>query len=227
MLYFHQETQPQRMLNFLRLPVAILSAVAMTLMLFYLMQFLIDSGEKALTEGKAGQIVDFTRVKEELLVETKKRRPEPPPLPDEVPKVAKPRLQVDTNTVGWSNEFKAPVTEVMISSSLNFSSDGDYLPILKVQPTYPQRALERGLVGWVVVEFTVNEIGRVIDPVVIENCVKVWSPSFKQCSDSPKQTFDKSALAAASRFKYKPKVVDGQAIATVGVRNMITYVLDE
>ena len=215
------------MLNFLRLPVAFLLSVLVTVMLFYLMQFLIDSGEKALTEGKAGQIVDFTRVKEELAIQTKKRRPKPPPLPDEVPKVIKQRLQADTNTDSWSNHFEALVTNVAVNSSLNFRSDGEYLPILKVQPTYPQRALERGLVGWVVVEFTVDEIGRVIDPIVIDNCVLVWSPKLQQCADSPRPTFDKSAIAAAARFKYKPKVVDGHPIATAGVRNMITFELDE
>jgi protein TonB len=227
MLYLKQPTQVERTLNFIRLPVAFLLSVLVTVMLFYLMQFLIDSGEKALTEGKAGQIVDFTRVKEALAVETKRRRPKPPPLPDEAPKVIKPRLQADTNPEAWSNRFEAPVTDVAVNSSLNFRSDGEYLPILKVQPNYPQRALERGLVGWVVVEFTVDEIGRVIDPIVIDNCVLTWTPKLEQCADRPNKAFDKSALKAVTRFKYKPKVLDGQAIATVGVRNMITFELDE
>jgi protein TonB len=227
MLYFKQPTQAERTLNFFRLPAAFLLSVLVTAMLFYLMQFLIDSGEKALTEGKAGQIVDFTRVKEVAAVETRKRRPKPPPLPDEAPKVIKPTLQADTNPEAWSNRFEAPITDVAVNSSLNFRSDGEYLPILKVQPNYPQRALERGLVGWVVVEFTVDEIGRVIDPIVVDNCVLTWTPELEQCADSPRKTFDKSALSAAARFKYKPKVIDGQAIATVGVRNMITFSLDE
>ncbi len=227
MLYMQQETPKDRVLNILRFPLALLFAVTITVMLFYLMQSLIDSGEKALTESKSGQIVDFLRIKEDMVVQTKKRRPEPPPMPDEAPKVVKPILRADIDTDAWSNEFKAPVTDVSVSSTLNFSSDGEYLPILKVQPNYPQRALERGLVGWVVVEFTVDEIGRVVSPVVVDNCAEVWTPSYVQCSNSPRKTFDKSALAAASKFKYKPKVLDGHAIATVGVRNMITFVLDE
>jgi protein TonB len=136
-------------------------------------------------------------------------------------------LQADTNTDAWSNQFEALVTNIVVTSTLNFRSDGEYLPILKVLPNYPQRALEKGLVGWVVVEFTVDEIGRVIDPIVIDHCALVWSPKLEQCADSPNRTFDKSALAAAARFKYKPKIVDGHPIATVGVRNMITFELDE
>jgi protein TonB len=227
MLYVKQTTLVERILNFFRLPVAFLLSVLVTVMLFYLMQFLIDSGEKALTEGKAGQIVDFTRVKEVAAVETRKRRPKPPPLPDEAPKLIKPTLQADTNFEAWSNHFEAPVTNVAVASSLNFRSDGGYLPILKVQPNYPQRALEKGLVGWVVVEFTVDEIGRVVDPIVIDNCALVWTPRLELCADNPNKTFDKSALKAAAKLKYKPKVIDGQAIATLGVRNMITFELDE
>ena len=146
---------------------------------------------------------------------------------EEGPKVIKPRLQADTNLEAWSNHFEAPVTNVAVNSSLGFRSDGEYLPILKVQPTYPQRALERGLVGWVVVEFTVDEIGRVIDPIVIDHCVLVWTAELERCADSPRRTFDTSALKAAARFKYKPKVIDGHAIATAGVRNMITFELSE
>ena len=67
MLYLKQPTQTERILNFFRLPVAFLLSVLVTVTLFYLMQSLIDSGEKALTEGKTGQIVDFIRVKEEIV----------------------------------------------------------------------------------------------------------------------------------------------------------------
>ena len=91
---------------------------------------------------------------------------------------------------------------------------------------YPYRALEQELVGWVIVEFTVNEIGKVVDLVIVDHCV--WrSLSLEPCYDRPGKIFDRPALAAASRFKYKPRVIDGQAIATAGVRNMITFVLDE
>ena len=72
-----------------------------------------------------------------------------------------------------------------------------------------------------------DEIGRVIDPIVIDNCVLTWKPGLEQCVDSPRQTFDKSALAAAARFKYKPKVVNGEPIEVQGVRNIIRFELED
>ena len=192
------------------------------------MQSLIESGEKAITTDNLGSIIEFTRIKKKQVVETKKRRPDPPPLPDEPPKVAKPQIQTNFDVEAWSNVFKPLDTTVEVSSSLNFQSDGEYLPIFKVQPVYPSRALQQELVGWVIVEFTVNEIGKVVDPVIVDHCVEIWrSSSIEPCYDRPGKIFDKPALAAASRFKYKPRVIDGQAIATARVRNMITFVLDE
>ena len=228
MLLYHAETLSGRLLNILRMPVAALLAILVTTLLFYLMQSLIDSGEKVITEDNLGNIVEFTRIKEEQVVVTKKRRPEPPPLPDEPPIVKNPRLRTDVDAQSWSNVFKPIDTRVSISASLNFRSDGAYLPILKVQPVYPIRALERGLVGWVMVEFTVDEIGRVMNPEIVDHCVEIWrSSSTERCFDRPGKIFDKPGLTAALRFKYKPQVIDGQAIATAGVRNLITFTLDE
>jgi protein TonB len=206
---------------------AFLFSATITLMLFYLMQALIDSGEEAITATNIGTIVDFIRVNEEPDLDLKKRRPEPPPLPDEIPEVSKPVLRSDATIDAWSNKLSAPISDVEVSTSLGFRSDGEYLPILKVQPSYPQKALERGQIGWVVVEFTVDEIGRVIDPIVIDNCVMILTRSTTACFDKPGRAFDRSALKAAAKFKYKPKILDGEAIATAGVRNMITFTLDE
>ncbi len=48
------------------------------------------------------------------------------------------------------------------------SGDGEYLPIVKVAPVYPRRALQRGIEGFVIVEFTVTKQGAVRDPIVVE-----------------------------------------------------------
>ncbi len=101
-------------------------------------------------------------------------------------------------------------------------SDKEYLPIVKVQPVYPRRALMRGVTGWVVLEFTVNEMGAVENPVVVENCG--WTQK-GTCENSPNDVFDSSAKKAALKFKYIPKVVDGQAVSTPGVRNTLTFEL--
>ena len=49
------------------------------------------------------------------------------------------------------------------------SAGGDYLPIVKVAPIYPRRALSRGIEGWVLLEFTVTRARTVTDVRVLES----------------------------------------------------------
>ena len=93
------------------------------------------------------------------------------------------------------------------------SGDGEYLPIVKVAPTYPRRAAQKGIEGYVVVEFTVSKLGTVINPMVIEA--------------DPANIFNRAALNAAKKFKYKPKIENGKAIEVTGVRNIIRFELDK
>ena len=89
----------------------------------------------------------------------------------------------------------------------------DSLPIVKVAPVYPEEAIAEGIEGHVLLEFTVTEQGGVRDPVVVEA--------------DPPGTFDKAAVAAVEKFKYKPKVVDGKAVAVEGVRNRISFEISD
>ncbi len=63
------------------------------------------------------------------------------------------------------------------------------------------------------VEFTVTPSGGVRDPRVIEA--------------DPENIFNRAALRAAEKFKYKPKVVDGQPVEVPGVRTIIRFELDD
>jgi protein TonB len=82
-------------------------------------------------------------------------------------------------------------------------TDHELTPIARVQPVYPYAAARRELEGRVVVEFTVTARGTVRDPRVVTS------------SDA---VFERAALAAALRFRYRPQVVDGNPVAVPGVR---------
>ena len=88
-------------------------------------------------------------------------------------------------------------------------ADGDILPVMTVPPEYPQRMLARGVEGWVLVEFTVDELGRVTLPRVLEA--------------QPSSGFNQAAVKAVLRYKYKPRVVDGHAVPVQGVRQRIHF----
>ena len=214
----------------IRFGLAALVGLVVTLALFYLMQFLISGGKSALNEDAVGSLVDFVRVKEDQQVETRDRQPKKPPPPDEPPPDVPPQnFNVAIDQTGFSMSGVDLNAGVQIGSGGFGMSDGEYLPIVKVQPVYPRRALSRGMSGWVIVEFTVTPQGTVANPVVIENCGWIKGPrSDGECTDSPNSIFDSAAISAAEKFKYKPKIIDGDPVSTAGVQNKITFeLLDE
>jgi periplasmic protein TonB len=190
-----------------------LGAIA-TFALFLLMQALIKSDRSPFEDAVDGRLVDFVRLQEEEDIETKTRKPKPPPPPDEPPPDM-PDQTFDASDVSIGVDIGAVSTSVdlNIGGVGGFSSDGEYLPIVKVAPVYPRRAQTRGIEGYVLLEFVVTKTGAVENPVVIEA--------------SPPGIFDRAAMQAALKFKYKPKVVNGEPIDVAGVRNLITFELAE
>ena len=85
-------------------------------------------------------------------------------------------------------------------------TEGDYALLKRVPPVYPARVLSRGIEGWVTVSYTITESGNVADIVVVE---------------SSSQLFERSAIKAVSKYRFKPRVVDGQPIEVTGVMNTI------
>lgn len=119
-----------------------------------------------------------------------------------------------------------PTTVAADQAAQAEQAGAEYLPVMKAQPRFPGKALRKGLEGWVLVEFTVLPDGSVADPRVIENCArKNIAAPIDECQSSPDKVFDRNALKAAAKFKYEPRVVDGQPIAVEGVQNRITFEL--
>lgn len=211
----------------IRFSLSVVVGVIVTLALFYLMQALIQGADSALSEDKIGNLVDFVRVKQDNQVETKQRKPKKPPPPDEPPPDTPPQdFNVNVDNTGFSMSNVNLNVGVDVGGGGFGISDGEYLPIVKVQPQYPRRALSRGMTGWVIVEFTVTEQGTVADPIVVSNCGWIKnSRNTGDCFDSPNGVFDSAAKKAALKFKYKPKVIDGNPVETAGVQNKITFEL--
>ncbi len=201
----------------IRMAVGLLLAVAITLSLFWLMQYLIETADRTLNEDGAGSMVDFVRVKKEEEVKRVDRKPEKPP-PPEAPPPQPPSPQLDALN---PNAEKIAISAVPVETDIELSGgfnlgvgEGDYLPIVKVAPIYPNRALSRGVEGYCVVQYTVTRQGTTKDPFVVEG----------QCTSS---LFESASVNAALKFKYKPRVIDGNAVEVPGVQNKFTYEITE
>ncbi|CUA87753.1 energy transducer TonB [Pseudidiomarina woesei] len=199
-----------------RLLLALIAAFAITAGLFYLMQSLIAGGEGAMSEPPKGSVLDFVRVKPEEVVQQKERKPQRPPEPEQPPPdMPQPEMQNDAAEADAAGfDFSADIqVDTSLSGGIGLdTSDGEYLPIVKVQAVYPRRALQRGIEGYVVVGFTVTKQGTVRDPYVIEA--------------QPESIFDQAAMDAVLKFKYKPRVVNGEPVEVEGVQNRLTFAID-
>lgn len=195
--------------------VGIAIGLAITFLLYWLMSVLVAAGRNALTEAPKGRIVDFVRVPNPPQLRTEQPKPEKPVKPEvapETPQLQNEAVKPEGNTVNIGS--MAIDNDLAVDTSAGLSAaDGEYLPIVKVAPVYPRRAQSRGIEGWVLLRFTVTETGSVIDPEVIDA--------------EPAGIFDRAAMKAVQRFKYKPRVIDGQARVVTGVEHLITFKLDD
>lgn len=198
-----------------RYTLSIVFAVLITFALFWGMQYLIAIGGDKKQDRIEGHKVEIGEVRKAQDIEQKIRKPDKPEDAETPPDT--PEMDMDTNVDNVSTGIEIGAARVQADISVGGSggfaaSDGDYLPIVKVAPIYPRRAQERGLSGYVIVEFTVTKHGTVTDAKVIE---------------STNSVFDRAALKAALKFKYKPKVVDGEPIDVAGVLHKITFELED
>ena len=193
--------------NFKKISVIFTGSALLTLMIFYLMQALIAVGDVELNE-KGIRIADVTMPERdlELLMDVERPEEEEPP-PETMPPEfdMTPPADLDNATPRPKFDFKGRKSGVF--------ADGSYVPIFKVPPLYPRRAQERGIEGCVMLEFSVTKVGAVKDPVVL------WSV--------PSGIFDRAAMRSALKFKYKPQIRDGVAIAVTGVLNQITFIIED
>lgn len=202
-------------MNYVRLLIGALLAFVITAFLFVLMPTLIESADKALDEKETRRIADITMPNRDIETNVKEQKPDKPDDPEEPPPdLDQPEIEdvnIDPNAVNMSPTARV---DINIGSGAGFgSADGEYLPIVKVAPIYPRRAQSRGVEGYCTIEYTVTKSGAIKDPEAID------------CQ--PSGYFESASIKAALKFKYKPRVIDGEAIDVLGVQNRFTYELEQ
>ena len=199
--------------NFFRLFLGALLAIPVAGGLFFLMQYLIASADPDIDDKGTRKLADIHMPEREIETNLKEKKPEKVEDPEEPPPdLNTPDVDMDMD-VDIVNTAPQASVDVEISSSGMSSGDGEYLPIVKVAPIYPRRAQTRGITGYCIVEYTVTKSGSIRDPQPVD------------CQ--PSGVFESASVKAATKFKYKPRVVDGEAIEVAGVQNKFTYELEQ
>ena len=197
----------------LRFPIAIFAGGLFATTMFWLLWTLIGTSFEAGERAEAARI-EFSRMRRDTEVATKRdekvERERPPPTPET------PRLAFSAGGIENNVAQLTPVVDArgaMSRMTMSAGSDRDVIPLVRINPDYPPRALSRGLEGWVQVQFTITPTGTVADAMVVDSM--------------PKNIFDDAALKAIARWRYNPKVENGQAVERVGVQTIIRFQLDQ
>lgn len=189
---------------------AVSSGTLMTFALLYVMQLLISLQPGAATDPRIRHILELTRVPPDSPIQKKESEFVKEELIKTIDTPERPTQATDLESVRIprSTPGNPPGREGILVGA---PSDGALVNMVRVSPVYPARALAMGLEGYVVVQFDVDTSGRVINAVAIE------------CSHS---VFEKEAVRAAERFRFKARVIDGVPLETQGIRNMFTFSIE-
>ncbi len=199
--------------NIARLLFGALLAIPVAGGLFFVMQYLIATADPQIDDSKRRKLADIHMPEREIDTNVKEVKPDKVDDPEEPPPdLDTPDIDMDMDVEVVNTAPRAEV-DVSINATGMSSGDGEYLPIVKVAPIYPRRAQTRGITGYCIVEYTVTTSGAIRDPVPVD------------CQ--PEGVFESASVKASLKFKYKPRVVDGEAIEVAGVQNKFTYELEE
>lgn len=201
----------------IRWAVSMLMAAGITLGLFYFMQALIATGADLDQRVSVVKIVDATMP--EIVLEVIEEIDKPEPIQDDTEVVEDiQERQVNLSDGPSLNIERSSVeidTGLQLSNASISATDGDMLPLVAIAPQYPTRAAQRGIEGWCLVSFTVDGLGNVEEESIIV------------VDAEPRSMFDRSSIRAAGRFKFQPRVVDGQGVPVEGVQYVFRYELED
>jgi len=203
----------------LRYAISLGLAVFVTFGLFFMMQSLISMQGRGDADVVRGGTIEFVRLRRESDTQSRNRempkkqqdKDQPPPPPSlDLAKAQRP--SAGGVTIGIPDMS----ADISMSGGLNIGAapaDTEATPVLRVPPVYPTRAQERGIEGWVVVEFTITPTGAVRDPIVLDS--------------EPSSIFNRAAIRTIRKWKYKPKIVDGTPVEQPGIQQKITFELQD
>lgn len=207
---------PINIQNDSRFLASLLLGVAVTLVLFFIMQALIDSGDQAYRSDSDGQIMEFVRIKDDESLSLKDRRkPKKPEPPKEPP--PPPKMIVEKQVKPTMNKVKIDIPNIDLPTIAgggpflgnwagNPLAEGDVLPIVRIDPQWPREALVEGIEGYVIVEVIIAADGSVASAVVIESV--------------PRRIFDRNVIRAVLKWKFKPRIINGVAVERRAIQRL-------
>lgn len=204
---------------FLSMPIALV----VTVTLFAFMANIVEKPGNSNVKSTSPLLFDVYAMDVEADVQRRQRalpeRPKTPQQPQSLALIAESQSTVSVaslpNTMPTLNITAATDLGVAISmpSLVGLEKNQQAIPLYQVEPKYPARALKRGMQGYVILAFNIDEQGRTQDISVVEV--------------EPSQIFVRSAIRALNKTKYQPKLVNGKAVKQVNQKKKFEFKINQ
>jgi protein TonB len=199
--------------SFVKLPIYFVLALIVTFSLFVLMQYLIQSPKRAVVQVIPEFEIGLYQVREEPDVKINKRIKPPPKITEPPKRIVEQPTETPTDLPTMLPTIDVSVDTIDNSMPKFIKQSGQASPIFRVSPNYPMTAQRDGIEGWVKLSFSIDKTGRVFDAKVM--------------NAEPKRLFDRAALKALKRWKYKPTINNGEPQIQRGQSVMLEFNLEQ
>lgn len=199
----------------IRLGLSALGGAFVAFGLFVLMTVLIDIGGVDLKPPNLLEIEDVVQPPPEIEVTEEFEPPDRPevesPPEEETPP---PPQETQVTDLGAGVGVSRGSGGFDVGAIVIQRGAGQRQPIFRVEPSYPPRAASRGIQGYVLVFYDIDEEGRVRNARIVES--------------EPRGVFDSAALRAVSKWRYTPEFdEDGKPTYVTGVGVRFPFQLTE
>ena len=192
----------------------LLAAAVFTLGLFWLMQQMVASPDSNTKVDQNSTYIDFVRLKQDGETRRKERHKVEPPKPQK-PKLPKQSVN-EASTPTPQMAVNMPQLDLDLSISqqsllgdavvgMGFG-DSDVIPLVRMSAQYPQRAIRQKIEGYVTARLQINAEGTVDSVEIVEA--------------QPRGVFEREAVRALYRYKFKPKMEDGKALEQQAIQTI-------
>ncbi|MCG7496019.1 energy transducer TonB [Vibrio sp. Of7-15] len=186
--------------------------------LFSFMAWMVADPSHGLSDKQSPVMFDMVMVEPEAQTQRRQRVvPDPPKVPEQPsaatssePTMAKasipntlPNIDVAMSDMG---------VNLSLPSMDSIGQNQQVMPLYRVEPKYPPKAMRQGLEGQVVLSFTIDEQGKTTDIKLVEA--------------KPSRMFVRPAIRALKRWKYQPKMEAGKAVKQFGQTVTLEFKID-
>lgn len=188
----------------MKLLLAFVFSVLVTGLIFAMMNTMVSTdGLDNANQGEQA-VIDFVRLKqdsESRIKEREKKEPpkpkQPPTPPQQVAQQNTPMKQIAMRMPNVSPDLSLANKNLLGDAQIGMGfGDGDVIPLVRMPAQYPSKAKRRNIEGFVKARLEVNSKGTVDSVEIIEA--------------KPRGVFERSAIRALYKYKFKPQIIDGK-----------------